>query len=67
MYEYCYDQDELAWKEWMKTIPAYKVNPEQAFADIIVPTAWQLTLFSSLFSPLFSSQSSSQSTFQLST
>ena len=39
MYEYCYDQDELLWKEWMQTIPAYKPNPDQAFAEIIVPTS----------------------------
>jgi dynein heavy chain len=39
MYEYCFDQDELMWKEWMQTIPPYKPNTEQAFAEIIVPTA----------------------------
>ena len=39
MYEYCFDQDERRWVDWMSTIPEYKVNPEQPFAEVIVPTA----------------------------
>ena len=39
MYEYCFDQDELAWKEWMKTIPPFRPNAETPFSEIIVPTA----------------------------
>ena len=39
MYEYCFDQDELKWVEWMRTIPEYVANPDAAFAQVIVPTA----------------------------
>lgn len=39
LYEFCFDQDELAWKPWMETVPPYKPNPETPFAEIIVPTA----------------------------
>ena len=39
MYEFCFDQDERAWVEWMSTIPEYVVDPEKPFAEVIVPTA----------------------------
>ena len=39
MYEYCFDQDELKWVEWMRTIPEYVPNPDAPFSQVIVPTA----------------------------
>jgi len=39
MYDYAYDQDELAWKDWLSTVPKAKVDPDMAFSNIIVPTS----------------------------
>ena len=39
IFEFCYDQAECRWVEWMHTVDEYAVNPEAAFAEIIVPTA----------------------------
>ena len=39
VYDFVYNVREGAWVEWMSTIPEFKVNPEVAFSDIIVPTA----------------------------
>ena len=39
IFEFCYDQAACGWVEWMKTVDTYAVNPEAAFAEIIVPTA----------------------------
>ena len=39
MYEFCYDQEQTKWVEWMNTVDEYTVNPESPFAEIIVPTA----------------------------
>ena len=39
IFEFCYDQAACGWVEWMRTVDTYAVNPEAAFAEIIVPTA----------------------------
>jgi len=39
LYDYCYDQDELQWKDWISTVPPAKVDPDQPFATVIVPTS----------------------------
>ena len=38
-YDCCFDVESMGWVDWMSTIPEYKVNPDAAFADIIVPTS----------------------------
>lgn len=38
MYEWCFDQSELQWKEWMEIVPSYTPDPKQDFTSIIVPT-----------------------------
>jgi hypothetical protein len=39
VYEWAFNQAELRWVDWMETIPEYRCNPEQPFAEIIVPTS----------------------------
>lgn len=39
VYEWHYDQAARAWVDWMATVPEYKCNPEQPFAEIVVPTS----------------------------
>eukprot|EP00955_Chlamydomonas_euryale_P031479 330690-Chlamydomonas_euryale.AAC.4 len=39
VYEWCYDQSEAKWVEWMDTVPEFKCDPDRPFSQIIVPTA----------------------------
>ena len=39
VYDWCYDQKELAWVDWMSTVPEYICNPDEPFSEILVPTS----------------------------
>ncbi|KAK9803422.1 hypothetical protein WJX72_010826 [[Myrmecia] bisecta] len=39
VYEWCFDQTNLTWVEWMATVPEFVPNADAPFASIIVPTA----------------------------
>lgn len=39
VYEWCYDQNQRSWVQWMDTVPEFKCDPDKPFSQIIVPTA----------------------------
>lgn len=38
VYEWCWDQTEMKWVEWMNTIPEFKANPDAPFSEMVIPT-----------------------------
>ena len=38
VYDYCYDSQKGAWRQWMETIPAYVPDLSLPFSQLIVPT-----------------------------
>jgi hypothetical protein len=43
VYEWCYDQKQGAWVQWMDTIPEFKCDPEKPFSEVrgeVAAMAW---------------------------
>lgn len=34
VYEWCYDQQQRTWVQWMATIPEFKCDPDKPFSEV---------------------------------
>ncbi len=34
VYEWCYDQKERTWVQWMDTVPEFKCDPDRPFSQV---------------------------------